>query len=1043
MKKTIAISVCTFVPLLLCVRPAFGGTEDCPTNSHTSTTYINSIVTLKILLVEFNDVRHRTSPSAYTVTDFENLLVSSGTYVTPTSYSPDGDAVYGSLRDYYEKMSNGNLTITGYVVNNVQGNIPVWVTLGHDKSYYHSFGYANSPIFTDVMDSAIAQGLGVSWSDNVAIIYAGTTYYLFKGLNPMASGSLYIMGERHADPGDPPGVEVATARFSRIGVHCHEFGHILGIPHSTGSRADIMDAGRRNGGGAAPAPLNPIARWTKGWLTPTLISSNDQRDAYYSLTAPQVFRINSNSSGDYFLIENRRFDQNMVIGATSVPDYNNTAWMPISWTQNNPSTSIQKGILVWRVLGGGPAEYGDNGLVYASGCYGYSYPDYNRTETDAGVVFPGSSGMAVLGPWSDSRNPYGTSYDPNIGTYNNLFVPNTKPGTNVGMQVLSENPGAGYFTLYLYVSDPPTQTYSGTISANTTWSGATTVTGVVTVAAGSTLNLMPGTAVSVATGAGIIVYGQLATVGTSSRPIAFDRSGTSGTWGGIVINSGGSANIQYCDISNASIGIDLEGSALASIEHCNLSGINCYGIKAANATASNWAIIRNSTISSSIPIYCYYGQVLSGQNTLLSACQGVFAYGGSATVHSNLIDSYIEGIFALNYSTVSLLGATDGRGHNRILPTDATLYAEHNSSIDAGEPAGGTPGYNSFYGGCIDAQMVAVDDGHILAQYNWWNDDFSSITFNGGTADNSNPLDYDPNGGMGKVVVAEASAKTTRSGTATDPFFDADLLAALISMQRGRYDDARELLSKKFTGAISVGMKKYILAQLAECYKREGRTDFPEFLNADVRPTLAKADDLYVESLELESKWYIQSGLYTKAKVLLEGMRSEYAQREQTYKHVLFNLGNLCYSQLGEVNAAGEYLEELKAKYPNDVLTWHAKVLLGERDIAPPKPGLGKTQPEEEAPKSFAFSQNYPNPFNPSTRLKYALPAAGDVSLVVYDVLGREVAVLTNGYHEAGYHSAIWNATTTASGVYFARLTVKTELGGVIFNKVNKLLLMK
>jgi M6 family metalloprotease-like protein len=350
----------------LSVEKILAGTETCPTtNSHTNTQYINSTLTLKILLVEFSDVPHRTSPSAYTKSDFENLLVSSGSYVSPVSNSPDGDLVYGSLQDYYQKMSSGNLTITGFVVNTVNNNIPNWVLLAHTKSYYHSFHYYNSPIFTDAINAAKAQGLSVDWVDNIVIIYAGTTYYKnttlgdYGGLNPMASGTQYIMGERHADPGVYPETEIANAKFSRIGPHCHEFGHIIGITHTTGSRADIMDAGRRNGPdnrGAAPAPLNPIARWTKGWVNLTPISGDTQWDAYYSLTAPQVFLINSNANGDYFIIENRRFDQTMVIGTTTVPDYNNAAWMPIAWTQNATSTSIQEGILVWRVLGGGPSD---------------------------------------------------------------------------------------------------------------------------------------------------------------------------------------------------------------------------------------------------------------------------------------------------------------------------------------------------------------------------------------------------------------------------------------------------------------------------------------------------------------------------------------------------------------------------------------------------------------------------------------------------------------------------------------------------------------
>jgi len=55
----------------------------------------------------------------------------------------------------------------------------------------------------------------------------------------------------------------------------------------------------------------------------------------------------------------------------------------------------------------------------------------------------------------------------------------------------------------------------------------------------------------------------------------------------------------------------------------------------------------------------------------------------------------------------------------------------------------------------------------------------------------------------------------------------------------------------------------------------------------------------------------------------------------------------------------------------------------------------------------------------------------------------RQLAVLAGGYQEAGYHTATWNAAHMASGVYFARLSVRDELGNVKYNKVNKLILMK
>lgn len=94
-------------------------------------------------------------------------------------------------------------------------------------------------------------------------------------------------------------------------------------------------------------------------------------------------------------------------------------------------------------------------------------------------------------------------------------------------------------------------------------------------------------------------------------------------------------------------------------------------------------------------------------------------------------------------------------------------------------------------------------------------------------------------------------------------------------------------------------------------------------------------------------------------------------------------------------------------------------------------------------PAVFAVHPNYPNPFNPTTHFKFDLPESGNVSLAVYDVLGRKVAELAEGHFEAGYHSATWNAEGVSSGVYFARFIAKDASGSVKLNKVTKLLLTK
>ena len=75
-----------------------------------------------------------------------------------------------------------------------------------------------------------------------------------------------------------------------------------------------------------------------------------------------------------------------------------------------------------------------------------------------------------------------------------------------------------------------------------------------------------------------------------------------------------------------------------------------------------------------------------------------------------------------------------------------------------------------------------------------------------------------------------------------------------------------------------------------------------------------------------------------------------------------------------------------------------------------------------ELPTEVGLSQNYPNPFNPQTTIDYALPQASDVSLVVYDMLGREVDVLVDGPQAAGRHMVRFDANHLPNGTYVYRL---------------------
>ena len=75
-----------------------------------------------------------------------------------------------------------------------------------------------------------------------------------------------------------------------------------------------------------------------------------------------------------------------------------------------------------------------------------------------------------------------------------------------------------------------------------------------------------------------------------------------------------------------------------------------------------------------------------------------------------------------------------------------------------------------------------------------------------------------------------------------------------------------------------------------------------------------------------------------------------------------------------------------------------------------------------QLPEQYILSQNYPNPFNPVTTIGYSLLESGDVTLVVYNIVGQEVERLVNDVQKAGYHRVSWNASNFASGIYFYRL---------------------
>lgn len=92
-------------------------------------------------------------------------------------------------------------------------------------------------------------------------------------------------------------------------------------------------------------------------------------------------------------------------------------------------------------------------------------------------------------------------------------------------------------------------------------------------------------------------------------------------------------------------------------------------------------------------------------------------------------------------------------------------------------------------------------------------------------------------------------------------------------------------------------------------------------------------------------------------------------------------------------------------------------------------------------PFEFSLSQNYPNPSNPLSRIDYALPFAGHVNLTVFDVTGKVVKELVNGYQNSDFHTVLFDGSSISSGIYFYRITLTTDNAAI--SRTMKMVLVK
>jgi parallel beta-helix repeat protein len=572
--------------------------------------------------------------------------------------------------------------------------------------------------------------------------------------------------------------------------------------------------------------------------------------------------------------------------------------------------------------------------------------------------------------------------------------------------------------------------------------GNTTTSNDATVPANATLQLSPGVTVQAASGKMIIIDGQINAQGTVSQTITFDRNGSSGSWYGLVLQSGSTGIVNLCHFNNATVGVT-----------CNSS----------SPTISN-SVFRNDYFG----IYCNpCTPTISGNDIQYCSNSGIYLTGASPAISSNTLSNNSSyGIFCHNTSDPSLSGNTmAGNG-------TAGLYCEYYSSPYLALPAfsgnnviannsvygietysysnpvlgtGQARGYNSMFSNS-SYDVAEFSNCTVSAQYNWWGvypANPSRFYLSGSTLDYSNALSYNPNPGRPKVGVQGVSP--VLAGPTSDSTFNLAFNYALIQA----YDDAIRLYLEVF-GKAPMGsfLSREALVFLAEAYERSGRTDFLGCLENQIAPRAVGNIEMSIIVQELEGHWLVKAGQYSDAVAIYRELHEKFASSPEVDKFAIFNIGEISYLYLNDHASAVESFGLFKNMYPNDPLAPVAALLMSADLSATPQKGAAPSSSPRPLPTSFSLESNYPNPFNPSTQITYSLSKTGKVSLMIFDILGREIATLADGYQQPGQYTVTWNAlksggNVVSSGVYLARLEVFSELGAIDFTKTIRLLLLK
>ncbi|MDP8239665.1 MAG: T9SS type A sorting domain-containing protein [Candidatus Hatepunaea meridiana] len=521
---------------------------------------------------------------------------------------------------------------------------------------------------------------------------------------------------------------------------------------------------------------------------------------------------------------------------------------------------------------------------------------------------------------------------------------------------------------------------------------------------------------------------------------------TPGDWAGIIFEDiTETSTLQYVDIEYAINGIKaVNCSNYLEFDHVTITDFSSTGFNLVNSSPT----ITHCSASNSEPegaiypvgLYCYESSPTITHSSFDNNYKGVEAIGVGSVIsmgHCTMSDNTMAGLTM--YDAIGYLYYTDyftDYGFNEFIGNDD----------EAGVIASGvaipylgyqetSPGNNSIFNN-YPYQVHNNTASEIQAEYNWWGSDTGPDGIYGS-------VDYDPwldtpPGGSLRAPKSEGGEEVIAG--ADDGVEDIIRLADRLFAQ-GRLSDALDAYREIIEDYPNTVYLLAALRQMRYCYRElDRRDDWDNMLRETGNNRgLQTRQRMLVTCLSAQDM--VNGGESQEAlRMVSAGMR-HLNRNDSAYPTLLFQLGMIQHYGLNNPSGAAETFSRLMELFGEDHPLYRAAALEYAESVRDARNIDSPSEPDKMKipviPTEFALLDPYPNPFNDVSTIRYAVPEAGDISIIIYDVLGRKIVELVNEWRKPGIHKATLSSSTLKSGVYFC------SMKAVDFEQTVKLIYLK